>query len=85
MPWPVGICMAVSASLPRTQTQTYLPGLDGGSIGAVAVHPSRRYLAVAEKCRMRAPNIYVYEYPSLTLAKVLRDGTERAFRYDSVD
>ncbi len=57
----------------------YMSGLDGGGIGAVAVHPSRRFLAVAEKCRHRSPNVYVYSYPQLGLVKVMRNGTERAY------
>lgn len=52
-------------------------------MGAVAVHPSRRFLAVAEKCRTRSPNIYIYTYPELALVKVLKDGTERAYRWGS--
>ncbi len=49
-------------------------------MGAIAVHPSRRFLAVAEKCRHRSPNVYVYTYPSLTLVKVMKGGTERSYR-----
>lgn len=60
-------------------SQRYLAGLDGGGIGAFAVHPSRKFLAVAEKCRRRAPNVYIYQYPSLKLCKVLRNGTEQAY------
>lgn len=52
---------------------------DGGGIGAIAVHPSRGYIAIAGKRRFGAPGIYVYEYPSLKLCKVLRNGTERTF------
>jgi len=51
-------------------TMKYMPGIDGGGIGAIAVHPSRKFLAVAEKCRHRAPNVYVYSYPQLVLVKV---------------
>ena len=54
----------------------YMAGLDGGGIGAIAVHPSRKFLAVAEKCRHRAPNVYVYSYPQLALVKVKRKGRE---------
>ncbi len=49
-------------------------------MGAVAVHPSRKFLAVAEDCRTRSPNIYVYSYPDLKLRRVLQNGTERAYR-----
>lgn len=44
------------------------------------MHPSRQFLAVAEKCRHRSPNVYIYTFPELKLYKVLRDGTERAYR-----
>lgn len=57
----------------------YMPGLDGGGIGALAVHPSRKFLAVAEKCRHRSPNVYIYSYPQLALVRVLRLGTDRAY------
>ncbi|KAJ1620190.1 WD40-repeat-containing domain protein [Pavlovales sp. CCMP2436] len=60
-----------------TGQQIYLHGLDGRGIGAVAVHPSRKYFAVGEKGD--APNIYVYAYPSLKLYRVLRKGTEQAY------
>lgn len=33
----------------ETMSQSYLPGLDGGGIGAVCVHPTRKYFVVAEK------------------------------------
>jgi hypothetical protein len=36
--------------------------------------------AVAEKCRHRSPNIYIYTYPTLSLVKVLKGGTERSYR-----
>jgi hypothetical protein len=63
-----------------SQVQQYLPGVDGGSIGAIAIHPMRTFLAVAEKCRFRSPNVYIYSYPDLKLRKVLQNGTERAYR-----
>ncbi|CAM9684699.1 unnamed protein product [Scytosiphon promiscuus] len=53
-------------------------GLDGGGVGCFAVHPSGTLLAVGDKGSM--PNIYVYEYPSFKIAKVLRKGTERGYR-----
>ena len=49
-------------------------GRDTDGIGSIAVHPTRKYFAVAEKGR--SPNIYIYEYPSLRLYRVLRRGTE---------
>eukprot|EP00741_Cyanophora_paradoxa_P024460 tig00022075_g23617.t1 len=61
----------------NTGEQSYITGIDGGGIGAIAVHPSRRYFAVGEKGKF--PNIYIYEYPSLKLYRVLRRGTDRAY------
>jgi hypothetical protein len=43
------------------------------------VHPSRKFLAVAEKGQN--PNINVYEYPSLRLYRILRGGTERIYSF----
>lgn len=50
---------------------------DGGGIGSIAVHPSKKYFSVAEKGDH--PNIYVYEYPSLKLYRILRKGTEKSY------
>ncbi|KAL9643286.1 hypothetical protein ABK040_014742 [Willaertia magna] len=61
--------------------------LGKGGIGAIAVHPTKKYLAVAEKSKDR-PNVHIYtinvEYDSidgikLIPYKVLRNGTLRAF------
>lgn len=41
------------------------------------VHPSRKYFAVAEKGVK--PDINIFEYPSLKLHRVLREGTEEAY------
>ena len=46
---------------------------DRGGIAAVAVHPSKKYFAVAEKGVW--PKIYIYEYPSLKLYRIMRRGT----------
>ena len=45
----------------------------------VQVHPSKKYIAVAEKGS--APNINVYEFPSLKLYRILRGGTEKAYAF----
>ena len=37
------------------------------------------YLAVAEKCVDREPNVYIYEWPSLKLYRILRKGTEKGY------
>ena len=50
---------------------------DKGGIGSIAVHPSKKYFAVAEKGVW--PNIYIYEFPSLKLYRVLRKGTEKSY------
>eukprot|EP01028_Stygiella_incarcerata_P009241 TRINITY_DN4347_c0_g1_i1.p1 TRINITY_DN4347_c0_g1~~TRINITY_DN4347_c0_g1_i1.p1 ORF type:complete len:1758 (+),score=598.58 TRINITY_DN4347_c0_g1_i1:248-5521(+) len=55
----------------------YLPGLDHG-IGAITVHPSKKFFAVGEKGD--APNVLIYEYPSLSIVKVLKEGTLEGFR-----
>ena len=52
-------------------------GKDGWGIGAIAVHPSKQYFAIGEKGKF--PNVYIYEYPSLRLYRILRKGTEKAF------
>lgn len=52
---------------------------DTDGVGSIAVHPSKKYFAVAEKGRM--PNIYIYEYPSLKLYRVLRNGTENLYSH----
>tara|TARA_B100000795_G_scaffold42884_2_gene28095 strand:- start:1234 stop:1914 length:681 start_codon:yes stop_codon:yes gene_type:complete len=60
--------------------QSYLPSVGGRGIGAVAVHPSKQYICVAEVGGEGAPpSAYLYEYPSLRLYRVLRHGTERAY------
>ena len=50
---------------------------DGGGIGSIAVDSKRKYYAVAEKGTQ--PNIYVYEYPSRRLYRVMRYGTEKSY------
>jgi len=50
---------------------------DRGGIGSITVHPSKKYFAVAEMGIF--PNIYIYEYPSLKLYRILRKGTERTY------
>ena len=43
------------------------------------MHPSKKYFAVAEKGD--APNINIFEFPSLKLYRILRGGTEKAYSY----
>lgn len=47
---------------------------DTDGVGSIAVHPDKKYFAVGEKGTM--PNIYIYEYPSLKLYRILKKGTE---------
>lgn len=43
----------------------------------IKVHPSKKFFAVCEKGSF--PNVYIYEFPSLKLYRVLRKGTERSY------
>ncbi|XP_046572732.1 cilia- and flagella-associated protein 44-like isoform X2 [Haliotis rubra] len=65
----------------NTKEQRYIRSTSGGGIGALAVHPSRKYFAAAEKGD--GPNINIFEFPSLKLYRILRGGTERS--YSSLD
>ncbi|KAL5033039.1 hypothetical protein BDV3_000061 [Batrachochytrium dendrobatidis] len=62
----------------RTGEQKHMMGLREGSIGAVAIHPMQTYFAVAEIFDSQ-PHIYVFEYPSLKLYRVLRNGAEKGY------
>ncbi|XP_048773099.2 cilia- and flagella-associated protein 44-like isoform X2 [Ostrea edulis] len=63
----------------QTKEQKYFRSTSGGGIGAITVHPSKKYFAVAEKGE--SPNINIFEYPSLKLHRILRGGTERSYSY----
>lgn len=43
------------------------------------VHPSRKYFAVGEKGNV--PNVNIYEYPSLKLFRILRQGTIKGYAF----
>jgi WD40 repeat protein len=63
-------------------TVSFIQGLDGGGIGATALHPDRSFFLVAEKSKVRQPNVYVYcrlATGTIELHRVLRNGTERAY------
>jgi cilia- and flagella-associated protein 44 len=65
-----------------TGTRRYVSGRDGGGIGAVAVHPVNALIAVAEQCKFRAPNVYIYQLDDssgLHLHHTLKAGTERSY------
>ncbi|XP_020563566.1 cilia- and flagella-associated protein 44 isoform X3 [Oryzias latipes] len=61
----------------HAQEQRFLRSSGGGGIGAIAVHPSREFFAVAEKGT--SPDIIVYEYPSLRPGRILRGGTRHRY------
>ncbi|XP_052253766.1 cilia- and flagella-associated protein 44-like isoform X2 [Dreissena polymorpha] len=63
----------------QTKEQIFLRSSSGGGIGALAVHPSRTFFAVAEKGS--SPNINIFEWPSLKLYRILRGGTERSYSF----
>lgn len=63
----------------KDKTRKIYHGRDTDGIGSIAVHPTRKYFAVAEKGIM--PNIYIYDYPDLKLYRICRGGTERAYSH----
>ncbi|XP_064412807.1 cilia- and flagella-associated protein 44 [Latimeria chalumnae] len=63
----------------KTKEQQYLRSSSDGGIGAIMVHPSKKYFVVAEKGLK--PNIVIYEYPSLRPYRILRDGTLQAYAF----
>lgn len=62
-----------------TKEKKIYHGKDTSGIGSIAVHPSKKYFAVAEKGNY--PNIYIYEYPSLKLYRILSKGTETLYAH----
>lgn len=60
-----------------TGQQTYLPGPRRGGIGSLAVHPSGKFIAIAEV--HESPVIYILNYPELKIHRILRNGTTRAY------
>eukprot|EP00002_Diphylleia_rotans_P014287 TRINITY_DN2784_c0_g1_i6.p1 TRINITY_DN2784_c0_g1~~TRINITY_DN2784_c0_g1_i6.p1 ORF type:complete len:1834 (-),score=489.32 TRINITY_DN2784_c0_g1_i6:186-5687(-) len=61
----------------ETMQPRYLFGLHCRGIGSFCVHPSKKYIAVGEKGNF--PGIFIYEYPSLKLYRILRRGTEKSY------
>ena len=55
----------------------FIFGLDRSGIGSFVVNPSRETFAVGEKGRY--PKVCIYEYPSLELVKILRNGAARSY------
>lgn len=58
-------------------TRKYLPGIDENGVGAMAVHPSRSYIAVGGKGFN--PRIFIYSYPDLEIVKICSGGAERGY------
>ena len=51
----------------ETKEQTYLGTYGAGGVGAIALHPSREFIAVGEKSEGgETPLICVYRWPTLT-------------------
>lgn len=63
----------------ETQERRIFHSTDSDGVGSVTVHPSRKYFVIAEKGTY--PNIYIYEYPSLKLYRILRKGTEKMYAH----
>ena len=61
----------------RSLTRRYLFSVSNSGLGSFAVHPSHRLLAVGETGR--DPNVFIYKYPELTIAKTLQGGASRSF------
>ena len=62
-----------------TQEFNTFHGRDADGVGSIAVHPDRKHFAVAEKGPK--PNIYIYEYPSMRLYRILKGGTEMMYAH----
>ena len=64
----------------ETKKVEWILGKDGGGIGAICVHPTREYFAVAEKIGAQSgatakPHVYIYNNQK-ELYKTLNNGTE---------
>jgi hypothetical protein len=60
----------------KTRKFNMIMGLREGSIGSIAIHPLGKFIAVGEIHR-DSPNIYIYEYPSFKVYRILRNGAQR--------
>ncbi len=63
----------------KNKEQKYLKTISGGAVGAIAVHSSSSYFAVGEKGFQ--PNVSIFEYPSLRLYRVLKQGTVKGYAF----
>lgn len=62
----------------QTGVEESFSGPEGGGIGSVCVHPTRKYFVVCEKAP-KNPRVVVYEYPSKKQAYVLNGGATLGF------
>ena len=60
-----------------TKEQTYLRCIGGSCFGALAIHPSRRLFAAAEKGEK--PVVGIWSWPKLQLFRKLREGTNKVY------
>ncbi|TPX52365.1 hypothetical protein SeMB42_g01478 [Synchytrium endobioticum] len=65
-------------NLKNMQLQTYFEAFRPGAIGAIALHPTRSLIALAE-VNDSQPRIYLLHYPSLDVRKVLKGGALRGY------
>ncbi|EGD81535.1 hypothetical protein PTSG_02254 [Salpingoeca rosetta] len=63
----------------KTKEQQYMRSASGGAVAAVAVHPSRKFFAVADKGDN--PAITVFSYPDKRRYRVLRGGALTGFAH----
>ncbi|KAJ3337627.1 Cilia- and flagella-associated protein 44 [Gonapodya sp. JEL0774] len=72
--------VVVLLNLKSGEQRSVRPPRDG-AVGAIAVHPRRTFLALAEVCptHIGRPNIYIYSLPDLALIRTLPDGAERGY------
>ncbi|XP_055870192.1 cilia- and flagella-associated protein 44-like [Biomphalaria glabrata] len=61
----------------ETMEKTYLKCLGGSCFGALAIHPSRKLFAAAEKGKY--PLIGIWSWPKLQLFRQLKEGTDKVY------
>ncbi|CAG5131993.1 unnamed protein product [Candidula unifasciata] len=61
----------------RTLGKSYLRCLGGSCFGALAIHPSKKLFAAAEKGRY--PLIGIWSWPKLQLFRKLKEGTDKVY------
>lgn len=65
-------------NLKTTDPPKYVQGVREGSIGAMAINPTKTLIAVGEVCE-KEPNIYIYRYPSMKLCRVMSGGAVKGY------